>query len=69
MTFGGTVTANTTGSIFGMAFGYQSNITNATYGHAFGYNADVTADNGAAFGRNAIADEVGEMSLGSSIYS
>jgi len=66
---GGTVTANTTGSVFGMANGYASNVTNAAYGQADGYNADVTADNGAAFGRNALADETGEMSLGSSIYS
>jgi hypothetical protein len=66
---GGTITANTTGSIFGMSIGYASNILSAAYGLGVGYNADVTADNAAAFGRNALADEVGEMSLGSSIYS
>lgn len=66
---GGTVTANATGAVFGMSLGYASNITNSAYGLGVGYNADVTADNGASFGRNALADEIGEMSLGSDIYT
>lgn len=65
---GGSVTANTTGTTFAMSLGYSSNVNNA-YGLGVGYNADVTADNAAAFGRNSLADEVGEFSLGSSIYS
>ena len=65
---GGTVTANTTGTTFAMAIGYSSNVSTA-YGLGVGYNADVTADNSAAFGRNALANEYGEMSLGSDIYT
>jgi hypothetical protein len=65
---GGTATANSSGAIFNVSIGYTSN-TNGAYASAFGYNADATADNTLAIGRDAVSDEAGEISIGSSNYT
>lgn len=65
---GGIVTANSSGSNFMLSLGYASNVS-GQYAIGLGYNADATTDDAMALGRNSVADELKEISLGSSNYS